>query len=354
MTEPYISPALDTLRAQVTGSVPDRTTASDGWIGDAAHAERTSDHNPLPNGEVNALDITADPRLDPQTLANAVVQDPRVTYVIFNRQINNGSGWRHYTGSNPHTYHIHVSVKPNSTPERWTIPLSEFTLLYPHEGGRLTSAYGPRRHPVTGRPSTHHNGTDIAPPKAGTLGVPVLAPCDIIIAKVVSGRKPGQAASNTTGGSLAPSLSGNGIIGTPTSGPFKVVAMGHFRPTVKVGQRVEQGDVIGYGDLSGQITGPHIHLEVWTSTAYTSHKNPGPYLVKEAPLSAKEVKTITDHITAEAERLAVHLTGVKLGQEPKSGRGFLARLGNIREEQSVQWSALEDIAAKLGLKLKAR
>jgi Putative peptidoglycan binding domain len=44
-----------------------------------------------------------------------VLSDPRVTYVIWNRQIFNNDraaeGWRLYTGQNPHNHHMHVSIR---------------------------------------------------------------------------------------------------------------------------------------------------------------------------------------------------------------------------------------------------
>jgi len=113
-----LNPTLIALEAEVDRLAPGRKKASDGSIGDAAHAARTSDHNPA-GGLVNAIDITHDPAggFDAAALYNAIVarKDPRVKYVIFNRQTagpGTSAGWggKVYTGDNPHTSHIHVSV----------------------------------------------------------------------------------------------------------------------------------------------------------------------------------------------------------------------------------------------------
>jgi hypothetical protein len=57
--------ALFRLRDQINATFPGRNKASDGLIGDAAHATRASDHNPwvIDNGVgvVTAIDITHDP-----------------------------------------------------------------------------------------------------------------------------------------------------------------------------------------------------------------------------------------------------------------------------------------------------
>lgn len=37
-------PCLDQLFAEFDGLAPDRDHSSDGWIGDASHADRSSDH----------------------------------------------------------------------------------------------------------------------------------------------------------------------------------------------------------------------------------------------------------------------------------------------------------------------
>lgn len=84
-------------------------------MGDAAHQARQSDHN---TGD--ALDVTYDPERGPDldALAAALLRDPRVHYVIWNRRIANpeieGGAWRAYNGTNPHTKHLHVSIYPQS------------------------------------------------------------------------------------------------------------------------------------------------------------------------------------------------------------------------------------------------
>jgi Putative peptidoglycan binding domain len=113
-----IARSLETLRQQIDQLAPNRNKDSDGWIGDAAHRARKSEHNPDPNGVVRALDITNDPAhgVNSQDLAEQLRQskDPRILYLISNRRIA-ASGvdpwiWRPYSGSNPHDHHMHISV----------------------------------------------------------------------------------------------------------------------------------------------------------------------------------------------------------------------------------------------------
>jgi len=113
------------MRDQVNRHSPGRSKASDGWIGDAKHAANTSDHNPWVKdgtmGIVTALDITHDPKNNVDTYAISEFlrqqRDLRIKYVISNRRIFSSLvqpwQWRTYTGSNPHSLHMHVSV--NST-----------------------------------------------------------------------------------------------------------------------------------------------------------------------------------------------------------------------------------------------
>lgn len=120
LTDWRLAESLVVLRAQINSKWPNRNKASDGTIGDARHASQNSDHNAWikdKNGQpvVTAFDVTHDPAngVDCTVLAGEVITDPRVKYVIWDGRIWNitvASKWRKYTGSNPHTKHMHISV----------------------------------------------------------------------------------------------------------------------------------------------------------------------------------------------------------------------------------------------------
>jgi hypothetical protein len=121
----HLAPALAVLRDEINAAAPQRSKASDGYLGDPKHATRTSDHNLcVCCGVVAAADWTHDPKggLDCQLLADflqvrAGKGDVRVKYVIWKKRIMSGPGqrnpcavWRPYTGKNAHTRHLHLSV----------------------------------------------------------------------------------------------------------------------------------------------------------------------------------------------------------------------------------------------------
>lgn len=115
---------IDQGRSAVS-SVPRRLW---GTIGDEKHRSRKSDHNPWLQrgryGVVTAVDIPHQPAkgLDCTSVAASLVKhrDRRVKYVIWNRRILSykrisrtpGWAWRPYKGPNPHTHHLHLSVRP--------------------------------------------------------------------------------------------------------------------------------------------------------------------------------------------------------------------------------------------------
>ena len=119
---------------------------------------------------------------------------------------------------------------------------SETNYLWPLPGYyRLTSLFGYRIHPITGKAHSH-TGIDIPAPE----GTPVLA-----------------AASGTV---EAEGWDGEGGLGdrvilahgggwTTTYGQLSQI-------TAVTGETVEQGEVIGYVGATGRATGPHLHLEL--------------------------------------------------------------------------------------------
>jgi hypothetical protein len=127
MSDYFLAPALGSnagaysttgLFGEINKRFPNRDHASDGWIGDASHAARASDHNPdwSANGIVRAIDVDIDDNTSEdlrKLLLNTCIGDPRVWYVISNRVIYSRTyGWaaRAYTGSNPHDHHVHISL----------------------------------------------------------------------------------------------------------------------------------------------------------------------------------------------------------------------------------------------------
>jgi hypothetical protein len=121
--KPWLSKSAVQFREQVDDSFPERLRKSDGWIGDARHSARTSDHNPdwAANGCVRAIDIDA--RLSDDKGLSAYLADQirqygktngRISYVIHHGKIASsilGWRWRKYKGINQHNHHIHISFK---------------------------------------------------------------------------------------------------------------------------------------------------------------------------------------------------------------------------------------------------
>ena len=108
------------LREQIDDCYPDRSRKSDGWVGDARHNARKSDHNPDGDGWVFAIDITADLNAHPEEAHNLVDEirkaakrgERRIKYIIFDGRISSpilGWKWRKYRGANPHKSHFHIS-----------------------------------------------------------------------------------------------------------------------------------------------------------------------------------------------------------------------------------------------------
>lgn len=128
---------LEELRAEFNTLSPKRDKASDGSIGDAAHQDRSSNHNPDDTAgvatpqtdsdskpEVRAIDVDkSGPWPSPMTFDLACEElrkrhkdgrDDRLIEIIWNRRKatrSNGWVWQDYTGSNAHTEHAHFGLR---------------------------------------------------------------------------------------------------------------------------------------------------------------------------------------------------------------------------------------------------
>ncbi len=134
-------PCLVALRAEFNRLNPARDKASDGWIGNPAHAASSSDHNPDESGktpyedddftdEVHALDVD-DSDVPMEKAVQTIVgnhragRDDRLQNVIYNRRVWSRSwGWteKPYTGANAHTEHAHFSARYTTAQENDVSP----------------------------------------------------------------------------------------------------------------------------------------------------------------------------------------------------------------------------------------
>jgi len=132
------------------------------------------------------------------------------------------------------------------------IKLSCTPSIIPAEGW-ISSGFGYRRDPFTGR-KRFHPGIDIS----NRIGTPVVAPADGIV--IFTGRKGGY-------GKCIIISHGYGI----------TTRYGHLHKIfVKVGQKVQRGDIIGEIGSTGRSTGPHLHYEV---RLYNKPVNPLNYIL---------------------------------------------------------------------------
>jgi murein DD-endopeptidase MepM/ murein hydrolase activator NlpD len=115
-------------------------------------------------------------------------------------------------------------------------------LVNPWPEGRTINArsrYGPRTHPITGRPGTFHHGVDVA----GTF--PVTAAADGVVQKV---------SWNATGGGHVCIIDHGDLV--------TVYYHGAQKTKLKKGERVQAGQFIYTSGSTGASTGAHLHFEV--------------------------------------------------------------------------------------------
>jgi len=124
-------------------------------------------------------------------------------------------------------------------------------LVWPLDGGRITQGFGPTSFALEpprcfeGKCyANFHDGLDIAAP----LGTPVRA--------IAAGRV-----------TIAGRLADGAVLVEIEHGRGVYSRYGHLEPAlrVRVGQSVSAGDVVGSVGMTGNTTGPHVHLEIEAS-----------------------------------------------------------------------------------------
>jgi len=117
--------------------------------------------------------------------------------------------------------------------------LASTPTIKPIEGGLITSSFGMRKDPFTGKPAFHY-GIDLL----AAWGNPVIAPADGFVVKISNDIFYGKSILISHG------------LGIST-------LYGHLsKIIVREGQRVKRGDVIGNVGNTGKALGPHLHYEV--------------------------------------------------------------------------------------------
>jgi murein DD-endopeptidase MepM/ murein hydrolase activator NlpD len=125
----------------------------------------------------------------------------------------------------------------------------KFLMRNPVKGGRYTSGFGARNHPLL-KYMRMHTGVDWAAP----AGTPILAAGDGTVERV--GREGGY-------GNYVRIRHSNGFS----------TAYGHmlrFAPGLEPGVSVKQGQIIGYVGSTGLSTGPHCHFEVLVNNQFVN------------------------------------------------------------------------------------
>ncbi len=110
---------------------------------------------------------------------------------------------------------------------------------WPIPGAGIAQLSGPRIHPVYGYKSCH-TGIDIR----GSAGTPIHATQSGVVASIENGGPYGLHTLVAHGDGVASFYAHQS------------------RTAVKVGQRINKGDVVGYVGSTGWVTGPHLHFEI--------------------------------------------------------------------------------------------
>jgi len=192
--------------------------------------------------------------------------------------VNNGHVYRAVRYTLPDGHHEYYTPEGKS--------LRKAFLLAPVQFSRISSGFGLRWHPVLNRMRAH-KGIDYAAP----TGTPVRAAGD------------GRVEFRGTQGGY-----GNVVMVTHPGGVETVYGhLSHFAPSLFVGKRVKQGELVGFVGMTGLATGPHLHYEYRVGGV---HRNP-------ASIKTLPAEPISPALRADfAARTGAELAGLEAATRP--------------------------------------
>ncbi len=142
----------------------------------------------------------------------------------------------------------------------------------------VTSGFGDRIHPITGR-LTKHYGIDIAAPRGTSIGA-------------IQGGKVSDVGKESGYGYY--------IELTHTDGSTSLYAHLQEKPDLQVGQQVKKGDIIGRVGSTGRSTGPHLHLEYRNPQGKLI--DPQKILAQSNPERNRPIETLGTRTSATSEK----------------------------------------------------
>ena len=168
--------------------------------------------------------------------------------------------------------------------------LQKVFLKAPVEFSRISSRYNPKRfHPVLKKVKGHY-GTDYAAP----TGTPILAVGDGVV--TISG----YTANNGK------------YVKIRHNSTYETQYLHMSKRAVKEGQRVRQGEVIGYVGSTGLATGPHVCFRFWKNGKQVDH------LREEFPPSDPIEAAYQHEFAKEVSRLEALKELIKPNAEPRN------------------------------------
>lgn len=148
-------------------------------------------------------------------------------------------------------------------------------LISPVRNGVVTSMFGKRIHPVTGKPGGH-GGVDYG----GKMGTPIYAASDGVIYR--------QYRSQSYGNVV--------YLRHPDNTSSRYAHLQKFGIGNQEGTELKQGDIVGYMGNTGVSTGPHLHFEYRkTDDQYADVLDPLKYF------ESKDVKKLKENTVAKNE-----------------------------------------------------